>query len=401
MNAERSPFGDESFDVSMKVLHVSPAFYPATYWGGPIFSVYGLCNALARNPSCQIRVLTTDAAGPRLSERVDVTEIPTRYPAGYDVFFARRIFGKETSLGLLRRLWPMVRWADVVHLTAAYSFPTLPTLFICRVLGKPVVWSPRGSLQATQEWEGARRRTLKRLWEAVCNAVIGKGRCVLHVTSPEEAKDSAHRIRNAGVRIIPNGVDVPDEVPDRVWRPGGRTRLLFIGRLHPIKGVENLLQALARLPEDGFELRICGTGEPGYVSNLRQLAGKLGVIDRVTFSGHVDGNEKSRAFHNADVCIVSSFMENFGIVVAESLAHGVPVIASRGTPWGELEGRGCGLWIDNSPESLSQAIQAMRARDLVEMGRHGRRWMEESFGWDKIATQMDDVYESLLASNYK
>jgi glycosyltransferase involved in cell wall biosynthesis len=226
-------------------------------------------------------------------------------------------------------------------------------------------------------------------------------RCALNVTSQEEAKTSAARIRNAGVKIIPNGVDIPDADQGRVWRPDGRTRLLFIGRLHPIKGIENLLQALARLPENDYELQICGTGEAGYVSSLHQLACKLGLVDRVTFSGYVDGSEKFRVFHNTDVCVVPSFTENFGNVAAESLALGVPVIASRGTPWREVEERGCGLWVDNSPESLWEAIHTMHARDLAEMGQRGRRWMEECFGWDMIAAQMYGVYEELLAPEYK
>src|SRR5262245_31614281 len=112
----------------LRVLHVVPSFYPATYWGGPVYSVHELCNRLAQLDGVVLRVVTTDSAGSRVSDRVPVSVMPTRYPHGYDVYFFRRQAGASTSLGLFRSLPQMVRWADVVHLTGVFSFPTIPTL---------------------------------------------------------------------------------------------------------------------------------------------------------------------------------------------------------------------------------------------------------------------------------
>src|SRR5215467_15665864 len=116
--------------MGLKLLQITPAFYPATYWGGPIYSVYGLCNALAKNAEVELRVLTTDTAGPQLSESVDVTGFPMNYPPGYEVFFCHRQWGASYSTEMFRRLWSMIRWADVVHLTGVYSPPTIPTLLL-------------------------------------------------------------------------------------------------------------------------------------------------------------------------------------------------------------------------------------------------------------------------------
>lgn len=129
-------------ETNLRVLHVTPAFYPATFWGGPIFSLYGLCNALVAIPGVAIRVLTTDSAGPRTRDRLQHGSSPVRYPGGYQVHFSRRIFGADISPALVANLWSMVAWSDVVHLTAVYSSPTFPTLFAARLLRKPVVWSP-------------------------------------------------------------------------------------------------------------------------------------------------------------------------------------------------------------------------------------------------------------------
>jgi len=379
-------------DVALRVLHVTPAFYPATFWGGPIFSTFGLCNALAHTDSIEVRVLTTDTAGPKLSERVSVKAFPMRYPAGYEVFFCRRWWAASISPSMLLRLWPMIRWADVVHLTAVYSPPTIPTLLICRFLGKPVVWSPRGALQ---RWEGVTKPLLKRFWDGICNSLLGRERCVLHVTSDQEARDSTARISDAVTTIIPNGVDLPGNLPARSWLPDGQLRLLYLGRLHPIKGIENLLQALIQLPDETVSLTICGSGDEAYLSHLRQLVDRLGLSRRVSFGGHVNGSEKMKAFMQADVCVVPSFSENFGMVVAEALAHGVAVIVSKGAPWEEVQQIGCGLWVENSAEELAAAIQYISKADLPEMGKRGRAWMEEKFSWERIASRMAGTYRQL------
>ena len=377
----------------MKVLHVIPTFYPAVYWGGPMYSVYGLCNSTATIPGVTLRVLTTNSAGPSLSDSVEVTGYPMRYSAGYDVFFCERRWGGSISPTMLLRLWPMIRWADVVHLTAVYSPPIIPTLVICRLLDKPVVWSPRGALQ---RWEGSTKPLLKRAWEWVCNAVIKQGRCVLHVTSPQEASDSIARIPKATVAIVPNGVDIPAAAPARNWLPNGPLRLLYIGRLHPKKGIENILHALKIAGNETVSLAICGVGDEVYSRSLRDLAQRLGLGEhRVNFQGHVEGEEKMKAFMQADVCVVPSYTENFGMVVAEALAHGVPVIASKGTPWAEVETRDCGLWVENAPANLADAIARIRTRTLSEMGARGRDWMKESNGWDAIAARLFSSYEKL------
>ena len=370
-----------------------PTFYPASYFGGPIYSLLGLCNALACLEDVHLRVLTTDSAGLAGCDRLAVSDFPVHRPEGYEVYYCRKWWGKEFSGQLLSMLYPVIRWADVVHLTSAYSFSTIPALLLCKLLRKPIIWSPRGALQ---QWEGSTKPLLKRIWEIICNGLLSPGRCVLHVTSQDEAEESRRRITRARIEIVGNGVDIPSDVPNRPWMSAGALRLLFIGRLHPKKGIENLLQAMKVLDER-VTLTICGGGEPGYESSLRTLAGDLGLAQRVCFSGHVEGEAKSRAFWNADICVVPSYTENFAMVVAEALAHDVPVIASRGTPWRELMQRGCGLWVQNDPASLVKAITEMRGLDLSQMGRNGRQWMEESFSWEAAAGRMYTVYSSLVA----
>ncbi|MDH3673082.1 MAG: glycosyltransferase [Gammaproteobacteria bacterium] len=379
----------------MKILHVIPAFYPATYWGGPVFAVHGLCNALAAIPGVELRVLTTDTAGPQLSKRVKISEFPTRYPCGYDVFFTRRVLRSEIAPGILWRLWPMIRWADVIHLTGIYSFPTIPTLLACRMLRKPLVWSPRGALQATEEWKGAKKRPLKKIWEKICSAVM-PDRCVLHVTSEIERATSLARLPNAVAAVIPNGTDLPESLPARRWRPDGALRLLFLGRLDPNKGIENLLEALGQIDDDAVRLDVYGTGDSRYSGMLVSLAHQLGLEGRAQFHGRVEAEEKTKVFLAADLCVMPSYSENFGMVVVEALAHGVPVIASTRTPWAMLEEKGCGWWVENSPEVLARAVQSARGMNLCEMGKRGREWVCAEMNWKVIANDMLTVYGRLV-----
>lgn len=306
--------------------------------------------------------------------------------------YCRRTAGVSLSLELFRELKRLVPWADIVHLTGVYSFPTIPTLLGCKLRRKPVVWSPRGGLQ---RWEGTRRRLAKWFWERACSQLLSPDSCVLHVTTEIERAESAARIQRARYAVIPNGVEVPEAQPPRHWCPSGILRLLFIGRLDPKKGIENLLQAVGKCRAP-VALTICGAGDAPYVDSLRALTERLGIAEKTTFTGHVEGERREAAFFSSDVCVVPSFTENFAMVVAEALARGLPVVASRGTPWSGLEQNECGLWVDNSPESLAAALGHIREMDLDAMGARGREWMRRTFSWELIARRMHRVYKELL-----
>ncbi len=295
---------------------------------------------------------------------------------------------------LIGKLPKQIGWADVVHLTGVYNFPTFPTLLTARVQHKPLVWSPRGTLQ---RWEGSRRVLYKSLWEATCRLLLPEN-IVLHVTSDEEASESSPRMGNKPCSCIPNAVAIPDVAPPHV--SDGLLKLLFIGRLDPKKGIENLIAAVSQLSRKGFtewRLRVAGNGDSKYESSLRALVAEAGLQSKIEFIGHVDNAKKYDAFAWADVVVAPSFTENFGIVVAEALAHARPVIASRGMPWNQVEERQCGAWIPNDPESLAAGIEDARSWDRDAMGRRGRAWMSESFSWRGRAQDMLNLYEQMLS----
>ncbi len=348
--------------------------------------------------SVRLKVLTTDSAGPALSQRVRPDSNPAVYPNGYEVHFTRRIWGTAVSPGQLALLPNMFRWADVVHLTGTYSFPTLPTLLLARLFSKPLVWSPRGALQAAREWSEVRSKTPKRLFEKLCNVLVRPDRVVLHVTSEEERRSSEAAISVASSVVIPNGVDIPETLLRKKSSLDGRLRIMFIGRLDPKKGLEILLDAIRNLTDPTITVDVYGTGDPEYVARLQALVEKYRLGAYVHLLGHVSGEDKARAFADADVCVLPSYSENFGMVIAESLAHGVPVITSKMTPWRSVESIDCGLWIENSADALAEAIKRIRSRDLAAMGARGREWIKREFSWLTIAGQISAVYDRLLTN---
>jgi glycosyltransferase involved in cell wall biosynthesis len=376
----------------LKILHITPSFAPAWSYGGPTEALDQLCRNLA-SAGCEVRVLTTGADG--LSRVLAVEKHrPVEVAANLYVHYCKRIFRHSESPFLLGVITRYLRWSEVVHLTAVYNFPTFPMLLACRMLQKPLVWSPRGALQ---RWKDTRRQMPKTLWERACRSAT-PWRTVLHVTSEAERIDSSRRLPGLRTMIIPNGVEVPRQAVH--VQGDGALRLVYLGRLEPKKGLENLLLACRILAATGvsFSLVIGGSGDAKYTARIEAQAAQLSLTSRVTFVGHVSRDAKAEFFANADVAIVPSHVENFCGVVAEALGHGVPVVASRGTPWARIEEVGCGLWVENDPESLAQAIQKIARMPLREMGECGRKWMMAEYSWHQVAQQTLNLY-SLLVSN--
>jgi glycosyltransferase involved in cell wall biosynthesis len=195
--------------------------------------------------------------------------------------------------------------------------------------------------------------------------------------------------------VIPNGVPVPERLDPK--SAAGPLRLVFLGRLHPKKGIENLLEAVSMLGDLRWTLAIAGKGDPDYTASLSAKIAALGLTDRVTMTGELIGADKQRLLENADLAVFPSYTENFGIVVAEALAHAVPVIASMATPWREVESRRCGLWVDNFPATVAEAILRASRMPLREMGQRGREWMIAEYSWERAAAATLAVYQGLAS----
>jgi len=218
---------------------------------------------------------------------------------------------------------------------------------------------------------------------------------VLHVTSEEEATQSAEKMPGTRTCVITNGIHVADRRNPGSFLPDGVLRLVYIGRIHPIKGLENLVSACRLLQKMKWTLCIVGTGAPEYMQDLQSRIDLARLQSKIRMLGPVYGQEKDALFENSDLLVLPSHSENFGMVVAEALAQGVPVIASHGTPWSGLEDHDCGIWTANDPASLAAAIERAACMPLWQMGEAGRDWMLKEFSWQGVAGKMSQLYSEV------
>ncbi len=284
----------------------------------------------------------------------------------------------------------------VVHDHGVWLAPNHAVASFCRAAGLSRVVSPRGMLSS---WSIDRARWKKKLaWYAYQGADL-RSATAFHVTSPDEADD----VRRLGLRqpiaVIPNGISFPGSMSVR-RRSSGPRRMLFLSRIHPKKGLLELVRAWKNADAgDDWELWIAGPDEGGHRRIVEELVGELGLQHQVKFPGAVNDQEKWQVYADADVFVLPSFSENFGIVIAEALAAGKPVITTTGTPWRALEEKGCGWWVEPDVANLTRVLRTvlgLPSSQLVAMGKAGAEWVRQSFQWESVAEKMVLFYQWLL-----
>jgi glycosyltransferase involved in cell wall biosynthesis len=284
---------------------------------------------------------------------------------------------------------------DLFHGNGLWDYPIHAMASIARKRLIPYVISTHGMLEP---WSLSVRRCKKRLaLELYQNADLLHANCI-HATAQAEAQN----IRKLGftnpIAVVAPGIDLSRFPihPNKKSKP--RRTLLFLSRIHPKKGVELLVDAWSKLDRSdrvGWTVKIAGNGEPEYVNSLRGLVRKRGLDGEISFVGPQFGADKLAAYYDADIFVLPTHSENFGMVIAEALACGVPVITTNGTPWEELTTRNSGWWIKNGLQSLVEALAASMAlgdNQREEMGGNGRRLVEEKYSIQTVARKMLELY---------
>jgi glycosyltransferase involved in cell wall biosynthesis len=311
-------------------------------------------------------------------------------------FFSRLGISHSMRTTLRRR----AATANILHNHSLWMMPNVYSGRAVRNTGCRLVVSPRGTLS-----DRALRQSYwpKRIMWRLCQHNAVRQAACLHATAEHEYLD----IRRAGFRqpvaIVPNGIDVfPDSGGDDSGsdESGGRRTLLFLGRIHPIKGLEGLLRAWHAVQHafPDWELQIVGLGDKSYTAALQRLAVEL-KLERTGFPGPAYGKDKQAWYRRAELSVLPSWSENFGITVSESLSQGLPAIATNATPWSGMSSHRCGWWVETGESALTDCLQnALRKTksELSEMGQRGRRWMQDEFAWPRISSMMFDTYEWLL-----
>lgn len=367
-----------------RALHVVAGLAPAR--GGPSYSVPRLCAAL-REAGCAASVLTLQEEEKPAGESVEAFL--------QDRTGLHPLDGLQASAGLRRATRAAAGLADIVHAHGLWRMPNVYAGAAAARVGRPLVVSPRGMLAPEALKFSAWK---KRIFWALVQGSAYAGAAAWHATSAQEAAD----IRAFGIRapiaVIPNGIDLPFALADHPTEKRRRC-LLFLSRLHPKKGLSTLVSAWAKTAPQrpDWDLVIAGPDEGGYRAIVQAQADSEGA-SRISFLGAVYGVRKDEVLRAADLFVLPTKSESFGIAVAEALACGLPAIVTRGAPWAGLEIERCGWWVDHGPEALAAALleaTSLPAAERRAMGARGHAWMARAFAWNPIATQLLDVYRWL------
>ena len=383
----------------MRILHVVPTYLPAVRYGGPIFAVHGLCQALVARGH-KVEVFTTNIDGPAESL------VPVATPMNMDGVQVRYF-----ACPLIRRLYwaPALRRAlqeevanfDIVHLHSVFLWPTWVAARAARKAGIPYVLSPRGML--IKSLIDQRNWVAKSAWINLIERSNIQNAAAIHLTSQLElAEIQSFGWRLPQVDVIANGVDEPQPVvgdfaADIQEIVAEQPLVLSLGRLSWKKGLERLLRGFARTRTG--HLAIVGTDDENLASNLSIIAADLGIIHRVKILPRtVAGADKERLFASARLFVLSSHSENFGNTVLEAMRRGVPVVLTPEVGAAEIirESR-AGLVVAGDAEPLGAAMQALIADAGLarSMGEAGRRHAVAHYTWARIAGRMERLYENI------
>ena len=380
------------------MLHVVPTYRPAWRYGGTIYSVHGLCRALAVRGN-SVSVYTTNVDGDLnmdvpLGRAVGVEGVRVWY---FPVSFPRRLYRSPALRSALMRDFAGF---DVVHLHSIFLWPTYVAARLARAGGVPYVVSPRGML--IKDLFKRRSRWAKNLWIHAFERRTLQQASAIHFTSQLEANEVAKFGFNlpAGL-IIPNGVSVEEWGPDATGQSTAESvmgdYLLFLGRINWKKGLDRLIRSLEQIPN--HRLVIAGHDDEGYRAELETIVAELGIEHRVRFTGSVSGVDKRTLLRGASVLILPSYSENMGNVVLEAMASGVPVVVTPEVGAAEIVRKyGCGRVVDGEPKSLARGITELMAdaRRRREMGEAGRRAAETELSWGQVAALMEEFYWGVI-----
>jgi glycosyltransferase involved in cell wall biosynthesis len=362
--------------------------------GGPFLSVSGLAKAVAASGASAVRVVglyrhATDWPVDRQQWE----------PLSLMAFPLRPITNAWKLAGALRQVVNDGRRDGrqvIVHSSGLWNSTGIALAHAGLAACSPYVISPRGMLEP---WALNYRWFRKRCALAIGQRAQLAAAAMLHATSDLEYESiRAFGLRNP-VCVIPNGLDAPEALDVAPPSPApGLRRCVFLSRLHAKKGLGLLLDAWAAAAPAGWSLEIAGEGAEAFVRDMKSRIETLGLRD-VRFVGEKTGDEKWDFLSRADLFVLPSYSENFGIAVAEAMAMGLPVITTQGTPWAILEQQHMGWWIPAEAPALAAALKHATSEPseaLQARGVRAARYAREAFGWPGIGARMTACYRWLL-----
>ena len=383
----------------MKILHVIGTL--AARYGGPSKACFEMARAVARRGH-EVSIFATDDGG------TGVHEAPAGERSGwggvavhhFPISSPRFWMFSPDLMHALREEIPRV---DVVHLHSLYLFHDKAAGHECRRRGIPYLLAPHGALAP---YYYRRHRFRKLLMEFWFQNAVTRGAAAIHFTTEEERRLAKPYIFGVPGVVVPLGLDMDEYQPlplrgsFRAAYPeiGGRPIVLFLGRLDFRKGLDILIRAFAGAAQAADAHLVVAGPDYGVGTKARAWVDSFGLRGRTTFTGMVTGADKLALLADADLFVLPSWSESFGIAVIEAMACGVPVaISDKVNLWREVTGADAG-WVTPPRTELFQATLVEALSDLGEArekGARGRRLVAERFQWSRIAATLEQAYASL------
>ncbi|MBD2460062.1 glycosyltransferase [Oscillatoria sp. FACHB-1407] len=391
----------------LRILQIVPSI--SLVYGGPSQMVLGFSGALARQ-GAEVTILTTDSNGDAGQAPLDV---PLDRPVdqdGYQIrYFRCSPFRRyKFSLGLLKWLADHAHTFDLAHIHALFSPVSSCAATVARSQKLPYVLRPLGTLDPA---DLQKKRRLKQLYAAVLERPNLAGAAAIHFTSDQEAKVSERFGVTTRDLVLPLGVSLPPvegskasaDVLADLGIPGDRPLVLFMSRIDPKKGLDLLIPALEKLLAEGlpFHLVVAGGNpqDPTYESQIHAQIKASPLGQHTTLTGFVTGATKSALLQTADLFVLPSYYENFGIAVAEAMTAGIPVVISDQVHiWEDVQTANAG-WVSRCDVASLTTRLKTALQDAAERQHRGELAKAHAlrhYSWDAIAQQAIQAYEGIL-----
>lgn len=398
----------------MRILHAVYSYKPAFRGGGPIFCIPPVLERLAARGH-EVRVVTTnwnltEPLSVPTDRWVDVEGVLVRYLETRRLGWQRGRAGSRDGFLYAPEMAELLAGelvrTDVAHTHMAFNYPAYALSRSAFNAGVPYCWTLHGLLSPGYL---SHKRLKKQVYLRLVDRPMLSRAARLFALTSQEAIDLHAIDATPSIEIVPNGVEADDfegkqetaRLVDLHLVPSD-TVVLFMARLHPFKGVLNLIEAFGRIVgrHPNAVLVIAGPDELGLELQMRARAAELGCAERVRFAGMVEGPRKSALLQRADLFALPSRAEGFSIALLEAMAAHTAILISQGCNFPEAIAAGAGRLTEIDPTSIAAALGEMIAspHSLREMGTRGRILVAERYGWEHIAERTEQIYSSVVES---
>ncbi|MGI2800773.1 glycosyltransferase [Photobacterium damselae] len=368
-------------------------------YGGPANSVPNLCLSLNNidGVSTVLFSLDDENAGNIIIESNNLTWYKKRYIGPSKIKYSANLIKHLKNLVIQENI-------DIIHVHNLWNYFSYACYKAAIELNIPLVFSIRGSLYP---WSLSQRAFMKKSsWRIFQRKALLTCERV-HVTCDDEKFAVENLIDYNKFILLSNGVEIPNNIMDKneareiLDIPIDKKCFLFLSRIHPKKGIDYLLRALVHIKDEVIVLIVGPVTDEKYYLKCKKMLNDIPSNIKVTFVKEVDSITKWKYYSASDLFILPSHTENFGIVIAEALVSGTPVLTTKNTPWNEINHINAGYCIDLNDNNVLFAMNdflSLNVQEQIEMGERGSHFVRKNFLWSSIAEEMNKHYCQILES---